>query len=243
MNSRLDRKQTNIQTKSPGTMSNQNAYWDAPSSRWDTGLRWAGRSRGQLQETTMAIIAINISNLPIADKLVKGQDIITKARPIRTCRAMRRVLAAFTTAQAALTAANAAYEESRQQARKAAGRADTPSWRTGYRRSTSLAGFHRERHGWRCREDRERGLRRAREPAPPQPVAQVENVKVSFTGMPGHSVVRWKRDTNADAYVVERSPDPITATSWEDVGTVTEAKYEGNGTIPGQQVLVSRGRR
>jgi hypothetical protein len=73
------------------------------------------------------------------------------------------------------------------------------------------------------------------EPSPAQPVSQVENVKVLFNGFPGHSEVRWKRETNADAYVVERSADPITPTGWDNLGTVTEAKCEGNGTIPGQK--------
>ena len=39
-------------------------------------------------------------------------------------------------------------------------------------------------------------------------MVQVQNVKVGFTGMPGHSLVRWKRVTNANAYVVQRSRDP-----------------------------------
>jgi hypothetical protein len=65
------------------------------------------------------------------------------------------------------------------------------------------------------------------------PVTQILNVKVGFTGMPGHSTVAWKRESNAEAYVLERSPDPITPTSWDNLATVTEAKFEGNGTVPG----------
>ena len=45
----------------------------------------------------------------------------------------------------------------------------------------------------------------------------------------------WKRDRHASAYRVQRSPERITDTSWEEMGTVTEASYIGNGVIPGQQ--------
>jgi hypothetical protein len=64
-------------------------------------------------------------------------------------------------------------------------------------------------------------------------VTQIENVKVRLTTSPGYSDVLWKRDDNADAYVLERSPDPITPSGWMNVGTVTEAKYNGNGAVPG----------
>ena len=40
-------------------------------------------------------------------------------------------------------------------------------------------------------------------------MSQVLNVRVGFTGEPGHSSVYWKRDPNADAFIVEFSPDPI----------------------------------
>lgn len=34
---------------------------------------------------------------------------------------------------------------------------------------------------------------------------------------------------------MQRSPEPITETSWTTVGTVAGVKYEGNGAIPGQK--------
>lgn len=57
---------------------------------------------------------------------------------------------------------------------------------------------------------------------------------MGFTGNPGDSEVRWKREKNADAYVVQVSPEPITDTSWKNMGTVTEPKFEGNGATPDQ---------
>ncbi len=182
----------------------------------------------------MSKIVINVSSLTIADKLVKGQDIITKSTTNPNVPGNAAVLAAFTTAQAAFTAANAAYEAVRQQARQLMTQRDTAEeeWVTSI---NILAAFTESATDGDAAKIESAGFGVKAAPTPPQPVGQVENVKVTFTGMPGHSEVRWKRETNADAYVLERSPDPITATSWDNVGTVTEAKYEGNGTVPGQK--------
>jgi hypothetical protein len=35
--------------------------------------------------------------------------------------------------------------------------------------------------------------------------------------------------------VIECSQDPITETSWKNMGTVTEVKYVGNGATPGHK--------
>jgi hypothetical protein len=72
------------------------------------------------------------------------------------------------------------------------------------------------------------------EPVPPQPVQQIQNVKVTFNGEPGKSIVRWKADPHADAYVVECCPDPITPAGWKYMDTVRPAKFHGNGATPGQ---------
>ena len=66
-------------------------------------------------------------------------------------------------------------------------------------------------------------------------MGQVLNVRVAYTGDPGYSEVSWKKESNADAYVVECSQEPITEAGRRNMGTVVGVKYVGNGAIPGQK--------
>lgn len=54
----------------------------------------------------MSTIAINVSGLPLVDKLVKGQDIITKSTNNPAVPGNATLLAAFVTAQEDLDFAN-----------------------------------------------------------------------------------------------------------------------------------------
>jgi hypothetical protein len=98
---------------------------------------------------------------------------------------------------------------------------------------TALAGFTQSATGGDAAKILTTGFDVRAEPSLPQPVEQIVNVKVSFTGEPGKSLVSWKRDPHADAYRIQCSPDGITATSWKDLATVVEASFEGNGATPG----------
>ena len=182
----------------------------------------------------MSNIALNTSKLPIADKLVKGQDIITKSTSNPNVPGNTAPLAAFSTAQTALTAANSAYEANRQEAAMLMTARDNAlnTWNTTL---VGLAGFTESATGGDAEKIQSAGFDIRATPTPPQPVAQVANVRVSFNGTPGYSDVRWDRDPQADAYMVQCSPDPITDASWKNMGTVAEAKYTGNGATPGQK--------
>ena len=76
------------------------------------------------------------------------------------------------------------------------------------------------------------GVKAARTPT--QPVEQVVNVKVSFTGEPGHSAVEWKPNSNATGYVLECADDANEPGSFQYKATVREAHWEGNGAVPGK---------
>lgn len=182
----------------------------------------------------MSVIAMNVNRLPIADKLVKGQDIITKSTSNPNVPGNTAPLAAFSTAQAALTAANAAFESNRQAATTLMTARDNAleEWNT---RLTGLAGFTENATGGDAEKIQSAGFAVRADRTPPQAVGQVENVRVSYNGNPGYSDVRWDRESSADAYMVQCSPDPITEASWRNMGTVTRAKFEGNGATPGQK--------
>ena len=180
----------------------------------------------------MSIIAINAAKLPIAEKLVKGQDIITKSTSNPNVPGNTAPLAAFSTAQTALTAANAAYEPNRQAAATLMTARDNAleEWNTTL---TGLAGFTESATGGEAEKIQSAGFAVRGSATPAKPVGQVQNVRVSYNGTPGYSNVRWDRETNADAYMVQCSADPITETSWKNMGTVTKPKFEGNGATPG----------
>lgn len=182
----------------------------------------------------MAIIASNVSILTLPQKLVKGQQIITMSTGNTNVPGNTALVTALTTTQAALTAANDSYEEARQALKGLLSARELAliNWNIAV---ANLAAFTESATGGDADKILTTGFDIRATPVPPQPVTQVENVKVTFNGMPGYSEVRWKRQTNAEAYAVSRSPDPITATSWENEGTVTEAKYTGNGATPGQK--------
>jgi hypothetical protein len=182
----------------------------------------------------MATIAINTSELPVPGKLAKGQVIITNSTANPNVPGNTAVLASFSTLQTDLATKQAEMEDFRTKLKAATESRDAAlfAWNGGI---NAVAAFTESVTGGDAFKIMSAGFDVKAAPVPPQPVGQVENVKVSFTGTPGYSAVRWKRETNAEAYMVECSPEPITDTSWKQKGTVTEPKYDGNGATPGQK--------
>lgn len=182
----------------------------------------------------MARIVINVKDLPIPEKLMKGEMVISKGTDNPDVPGNEAVIASFSDLQTAFSEASAAYEATRQQLQQlmAARDAAEAKWLIGLK---GVAGFTQAATDGDPVKILSAGFDVRRERTAPVRVEQVRQVRVSFTGNPGYSEVRWKREANADAYAVERSPDPITETSWGRVGTVTEPKYMGNGATPGQR--------
>ena len=182
----------------------------------------------------MATIAINTSNLPIPEKFVKGQEFITMSTGNPKAPGNAALVTTLTTAQVSFVAAHSAYEECQQSCRQylAARTASQETWNAAV---TALAAFTESVTGGNAMDILSTGFSVKAPPSPPQPVAQVLNVRVFFTGNPGDSEVRWRADRNADAYIVECSQEPITETSWKNMDTVAESKYVGNGATPGQK--------
>jgi len=206
--------------------------WNDGISHWDSDVYWLPEV--PKKNNAMSLIVMNTSKLPIADKLVKGQDIITKSTNNPDVPGNTAALAAFAAAQADLEAANAAYEASRTACIECqSARQDKLNvWNTTL---TGLAGVTENITQGNKTKILSTGFGVKSPPSPPNPMAQVLNVRVSYTGNPGYSEVRWQRMTGADAYVVECSPEPITETSWKNMGTVGEVKYVGNGAVPGHK--------
>jgi hypothetical protein len=182
----------------------------------------------------MSIIAINISRLSISERIVKGNEVVAMSTDNANVPGNAPLLASLTAAITALETANGTYEEGRQGLKGLLAARDGALGAFNGAMA-SLAAFTESVTGGDAEKILTTGFDVRSEPTPPQPVAQVENVKVSFNGEPGKSIVTWKRESNADAYRIQCSPEPITEHSWKEMGTVTEAKFEGNGATPGQK--------
>lgn len=169
-------------------MSNQGAYWNAPTSVWNTGLRWATAEPGTKNKPTMAIIACNVSYLPIDSKIVKGQELITKGTGNVNVTGNAALITALTAAQADLVATNAAVEANKLAAKQlTAARATALGvWQVAV---AMLAAFTESATGGDADKILTTGFDIKGAAKPPQPVQQIMNVKVSFTGEPGHSEV------------------------------------------------------
>lgn len=215
-------------------MANYGVYWDAPTSRWNTGLRWSSGAPQHSTKKPMATIALNVSKLTIPQKLLKGQDIITKSTNNPSVPGNAAALATMTAAQAAFSAANAAWDAARQRMSLLMTERDAAeaAWLTAL---NGLAGVTESVTAGDAVKIESAGFDLRADPQPPRPVEQVQDLRVSLTQEPGHSALRWSRQSQAEAYIVQRSFEPLTESSWVQLAVVTESKYEGNGVAPGQK--------
>jgi hypothetical protein len=182
----------------------------------------------------MAIIVLNISKLTNLAQIAKVGDIITKSTANPNVPGNAAPLALLVTTQEAYADANAAWEAYKTAGQTLLAARDTAK-ESCLQALTGLAAFTEMVTEGDVEKITSAGFDVRSAPSTPQPVEQILNVRVSFTATPGHSEVTWKRDPRAEAYVLARSPDPITPESWVNVATVTGVKYEGNGATPGQK--------
>jgi len=68
----------------------------------------------------------------------------------------------------------------------------------------------------------------------PKPLTAPLDLLVKTNGSPGISKLSWSL-AGADTFLVERSPDPVTATSWEQVRVTTKTQCEIPGAEPGEK--------
>lgn len=182
----------------------------------------------------MAKIALNTDKLPIPQKLAKGQQIITMSTNNANVPGNAALLAALTAAQADLAAKQMAADEARKAAAEAfaARDASLALWQVA---AQNLAGLTQTATGGVESKILSAGFDVRSQPVPPVPVAQVEHLMVALSDRPGYSDLDWKADTNADAYAVQSSPDPMTDTSWGMPEMVVGVKVTVNGATPGQK--------
>ena len=183
----------------------------------------------------MAIIATNTSKLGLADKIVKGQEIITMSTSNPNAPGNAAALGVFSNAQADLIAANDTYEAARQTlANLLSIRNDAASnWTSAI---TGLAGVTQSVTQGDATKILSTGFDVRSGPTPPPPASAPGPITVKLNGTPGVSKLSWPRVQDAKSYIVEQSADPITETSWEQVDTPTKASCEIAGAEPGKVV-------
>jgi hypothetical protein len=209
------------------------AYWNDGVSRWGQAY-WDSPAPISRKSHTMAIITTKSSKLSLVGKCQLGTRIVQMSTNNPDAPGNAAALAIFSAANAALIAAQAAFEENRQLQKQLSAARDEAEvvWNAAL---SGLAGVTESVTGGVAAKILSTGFGVRAEATPTQPVGQVENVKVAFTGEPGHSEVTWKPDANATGYVLECGDDPDVASSFKYKASPREARWEGNGAVPGQQ--------
>lgn len=182
----------------------------------------------------MALITTNVSKLSLADKLVKGQEIITKSTANPDVPGNTAVLAAFSTAQTTLkTAMDVEVAARGTVTQKMTVREDAQAdWTT---KLNALAGFTESVTGGLAAKIESTGFGVRAPRTPPQPLPAPEGLVARTNGTPGHTLLNWPPLEGAKSYIVQISPDPMTATSWAFACGCTKADTDVNGAEAGKR--------
>ena len=177
---------------------------------------------------------VNDSGLPLADKLVKGQDIITKSTNNPKVPGNATLLAAFAAAQADLDFANNAEVAARSTVppKMTARETAQENW---MEKLNLLASFTESATAGDAEgiESAGFGVRSPR--TPPQPLPAPTRVVANTNEKPGYTELSWEPVSGAKSYVVQISPDPIAPGSWTFASTCTASRIEVNGADAGKR--------
>ena len=201
-------------------------------THWDSGARWDSPAP-QPNKTNMSKITTNTSNLNVLQKCEKGQSIITKSTANPLVPGNTAALASFSTKQAALVAANAAVVVARETLSQLIIQRNTAE--VGWDSEVALlASFTESATGGVAASIVSAGFGVRGANTPPQPLTAPESVVADTNGSPGNTKVRWNALAGAVSYLVQVSPDPITAQGWKTVATPTKSSCETDGIDPGK---------
>ena len=180
----------------------------------------------------MAIIAMNVTKLPVADKIVRGQDIITRSTNNPNAPGNAAALAAFAAAQEELVQLNNAYVAARTVCDEASSAREdgVARWLAAL---TGLAGVTENATGGDKTKILSTGFDVRAERTPAQPLEAPVNLAVRTNGSPGVSKLSWELD-GADTFLVQMSDDPMNPNSWKQVMVTTKTRIEVPGAEPGK---------
>ena len=181
----------------------------------------------------MATITTNISGLNVIEKTQKGTTIISMSTDNPLVPGNGPVLTVFTAKQDALATKNAQMILTRELLRQQSAERDAAEleWNEA---CTKLADFTQTATGGDEVAILSTGFGVRRPNAPKPPLTAPAGLTVTTNGAPGNSKVRWYVVDGAVSYLVECSPEPITAQSWVQVNAPTKTNCEVGGAQPGQ---------
>ena len=179
----------------------------------------------------MSTIAINVSGLPLADKLVKGQDIITKGTNNPEVPGNATLLASFSAAQEDLGFANNA-EVAAVAARMTARETAQENW---MEKLNLLASFTESATAGDAEAIESAGFAVRSPRTPPQPLPAPMRLAANTNEKPGYTELDWEPVAGPKSYVVQISDDPIVAGSWAFSATCTAARISVNGADAGKR--------
>lgn len=213
------------------------ANYDTPGLTYDSGVLYDANSLPQPIRKKMAKVKLNLASLTDEQLLQKANDIKTAmtgnanfTTPVPTLAALGTLI---TTAQSAksdfdsaqqtallkTTAKNNALDALRAGLTQLASFVDAAS--AGDNTKIQSAGM---------------GVRAAKTPAAvPDPVS---NLSLTAGDNAGELDAQWDPAVNARTYEVHVSPDPVAASSWTSVPTVTKSKTTMSGFTSGQRMNV-----
>lgn len=143
------------------------------------------------------------------------------------------VLATFNNLQADLVAANEAHSNAQKSLDELMSARDTAlaPWNNGL---TTLAAFTQSVTQGDETKILSTGFDVRSAPAPTPPAGAPGPLTLKLNGSPGVTKLSWPPVSEAKSYLVEQSPDPITDTSWVQVGTPTKDSCDAAGAEPGK---------
>ena len=201
-------------------------------TRYNSGARY--NEETPINKLIMSQIKIGVNGLTIGDKILRGQNIITKSTGNPNVPGNTAPLAAFSAKQTAFQNSVADAIAKREAAKNATLVQDVAEgqWRASL---ALLAGFTENATGGDAAKFTTAGFE-VRGGNTPTPVPeQVLSVNVFLESSPGHSRVTWGGVARADGYLVQGSADPITPASWTQPVVSTKTVSSANGAAPGQK--------
>ncbi len=206
-------------------------YYDDGFTRYDSGARY-DQAPSPRNKKPMANIAINTAKLPIPERILKGQHIISMSTNNPNVPGNTAVLTAFANLQADLVAANENHMHALAMLDKAMAVRDNTlaAWNGGI---VTLAAFTQSATGGSEEKILSTGFDVRKAPSPPPPVGAPGPLTVKLNGSPGVTLISWPPVAEARSYLVEQSPAPITETSWAQVDTPAKASCKLDGAEPG----------
>jgi len=207
-------------------------------ARYNDGTRYnSGAVYGPLVAAVtkpMAKIKIDVTRLSVAQKLIKSAEFVNLGTGNTNVPGNAALITALAAAQTALETAECAAEEARTLAKQRTADRDAALevWTAAV---NSLAAFTQSATGGDAGKILSAGFDIRKTPAPVPTPEAVTGVTVEPNGAPGYSSVSWNGAAGADGYIVQGSPDPITATSWQTPVISKKTKAEANGASPGEK--------